>query len=320
MTQRMTNLYKVLGLEKSASADDIKRAYKKLAVQNHPDKGGDEKKFQEISNAYDVLSDPKKKQEYDNGGSNENRFNRNHDDIFAHFFGRRGGPQQPQKCNDIVKPYKISLHDAFTGVKKIVKIKLKAFNLDKLKSCDDCNGMGRIKNIRSMGVFQQVFEMQCNNCSGTGSKNLEESAYEIEKTLELNIPKGINNDNKICIDGCGEQPKVKNKKPGNLVFNIEIMNNDVFRRDKDDLHSSIKIDFISSLCGENIQFNIMDEDKITFNTSEFNIVHPNKKYEFKEKGMPIQGTNKRGNLYIEFNIEYPTLTKEQKKGIKEILK
>ena len=161
----MTNLYQVLGLEKSASADDIKRAYKKLAVQNHPDKGGDEKKFQEISNAYDVLSDPKKKQEYDSGGSNGNRFNGNHDDIFAHFFGRRGGgPQPPQKCNDILKPYKITLRDAFTGVKKTLKIKLKAFNLDKLKSCDDCNGMGRIKNIRNMGVFQQVFEMQCNSC------------------------------------------------------------------------------------------------------------------------------------------------------------
>ena len=105
----MTNLYQVLGLEKSASAEDIKRAYKKLAVQNHPDKGGDEKKFQEISNAYDVLSDPKKKQEYDSGGSNGNRFNGNHDDIFAHFFGRRGGgPQPPQKCNDILKPYKIT--------------------------------------------------------------------------------------------------------------------------------------------------------------------------------------------------------------------
>ena len=98
------------------------------------------------------------------------------------------------------------------------------------------------------------------------------------------------------------------------------MNNDTFTRDKDDLHSSIKIDFISSLCGANIHFNIMDEDKITFNTSEFNIVHPNKKYEFKGKGMPVQGTNRRGNLYIEFDVDYPILTEEQKKGIKEILK
>jgi DnaJ family protein A protein 2 len=316
----MTNLYQVLGIDKSASAEDIKKAYKKLAVQNHPDKGGDEKKFQEISNAYNVLSDSKKKLEYDNGGSNGNRFNGNNEDIFAHFFGRRGGQQQSQKCNDIIKSYPITLRDAFTGVKKILKIKLKSYNLDKLKSCDDCNGVGRIKNIRNMGIFQQVFEMQCNSCNGTGSKNLEESAYEIEKTLELNIPKGIHNNNKICIDGCGEQPKVINKKPGNLVLNIEIINNDAFTRDKDDLHSSISINFTSSLCGANIEFNIMDEDKITFNTSQFNIVHPNKKYEFKEKGMPIQGTDKRGNLYVEFNIEYPILTEEQKKYIKDILK
>lgn len=318
----MTNLYQILGLEKSASTDDIKKAYKKLAVQNHPDKGGDEKKFQEISNAYDILSDPKKKQDYDNGNSNGNRHHANHDDIFAHFFGRNGGPRQEpvQKCNDILKPYKITLREAFTGVKKTLKIKLKAYHLDKLKSCDDCNGMGRIKNIRNMGIFQQVFEMQCNSCSGSGSKNIEECAYEIEKILELHIPKGVHNNNNICIDGCGEQPKVANKKPGNLIFNIEIINNDAFIRDGDNLNAVITINFIDSICGANVNFNIMDEDSINFNTSMFNVVHPNKKYEFKDKGMPILGRNAKGNLYIEFNIEYPILTDEQKKGIKELLK
>lgn len=315
----MSNLYQILGLERSASADDIKRAYKKLAVQNHPDKGGDEKKFQEISNAYDVLSDPKKKHEYDTGGTNGGNC-RNHDDIFAHFFGRRSGPQQPQKCNDIIRSYKITLREAFTGIKKTLKIKLKSFNLDKLKQCDDCSGAGRIKNIRNMGVFQQVFESNCNTCKGTGSNNLDECAYEIEKTLDLNIIKGIQNNSKICIDGCGEQPKMRNRKAGNLIFNIEIMNNNTFTRNGNDLYSSVKINFIDSLCGANIIFNIMDEETVKFNTSKFNIVHPNKKYEFKDKGMPIQGTNKRGNLYIEFDVDYPILTEEQKNNIKTILK
>lgn len=320
----MTNLYQILGIEKTASADDIKKAYKKLAVQNHPDKGGDEKKFQEISNAYDILSDPKKKQDYDNGNNGgQHQHHASHEDIFAHFFGRNGGSggQTPiQKCNDILKPYKITLREAFTGVKKTLKIKLKAYHLEKLNKCDDCNGMGRIKNIRNMGIFQQVFEMQCNTCNGTGSNNLEECAYEIERILELHIPKGVHNNNNICIDGCGEQPKAVNKKPGNLIFNIEIINNDAFTRTGDDLNSIITINFIDSICGANINFNIMDEDSIMFNSSQFNIVHPNKKYEFKEKGMPVLGKNTRGNLYIEFNIVYPILTDEQKKGIKELLK
>jgi DnaJ homolog subfamily A member 2 len=319
----MTNLYQILGVENSASADDIKKAYKKLAVQNHPDKGGDEKKFQEISNAYDILSDPDKKRAYDNGNNGQHHHHANHEDIFAHFFGRHGGHGghgEPQKCSDILKPYKISLQEAYTGVKKILKIKLKTFHLEKLKSCDDCNGMGRIKNIHNIGIFQQIVEMQCNTCNGSGSKNLEECAYEIEKILELHIPKGVNNNNNICIDGCGEQPKTPNKKPGNLIFNIEITANDSFTRNGDDLNAVITINFIDSICGANINFNIMDEDTITFNTSMFNIVHPNKQYEFKEKGMPILGRNTRGNLYIEFKIEYPILTDEQKKGIKEILK
>jgi DnaJ-class molecular chaperone len=98
------------------------------------------------------------------------------------------------------------------------------------------------------------------------------------------------------------------------------MNNDTFTRNGNDLYSSVKINFIDSLCGANIIFNIMDEETVKFNTSEFNIVHPNKKYEFKDKGMPIQGTNKRGNLYIEFDIDYPILTEEQKNNIKTILK
>ena len=317
----MTDLYGVLGLNKSASNEDIKRSYKKLAVENHPDKGGNEKKFQEISNAYNILSDPKKRAEYDNGGKQQQFHNR--DDIFRHFFGNRHGfsnNREPEKCNDIVRPYKISLRDAYIGVKKTLNIKLKAYNLNKLKMCEDCNGQGRIKNIKNMGVFQQIFEGPCGTCKGIGSNNLEECSYELEKTLELSIPKGVHHNNKICIDGCGEQPKSKNKKPGNLIFNIEVSPNDVFRREGNNLYSSIKIDFISSLCGANIQFNIMDEDKLIFNTSQFNIVYPNKQYEFKDKGMPIQGTNKKGSLYLEFLIDYPVLTDEQKASLQKILK
>lgn len=315
----MNDLYKILGLNKTASQDEIKNAYKKLAIKNHPDKGGDEKTFQNISNAYNILSDPKKKQEYDNGGQQGHRFNGNHDDIFAHFFGARRGQQRNEehKCNDILKSYKISLKDAFTGLKRTLKIKLKAYNHEKTTECENCNGKGRIKNIRNLGIMTQVFESQCNTCNGVGYGNLEEASYEIEKTIELVIPKGIQNNHKICIDECGEQPKVKNKKAGNLIFNIEIQENDVFKRENNNLHTKMKIDFISSICGANVKFNIMDEEMLNFNTSEFGIVYPNKKYEFKNKGMPIQRSNNRGNLYLEFEIDYPKLTDEQRDKLRK---
>ena len=96
----MANLYDILGVQKNASQDDIKKAYKKLAIQNHPDKGGDEKKFQEISNAYDVLGDQKKRQDYDNGGQ-QFRGRPNHEDIFAQMFGHKmnGMNNKNQKFN-----------------------------------------------------------------------------------------------------------------------------------------------------------------------------------------------------------------------------
>jgi len=308
----MTNLYQILGIEKSATSDDIKKAYKLLAIKFHPDKGGDENKFQEISNAYDILSDTKKKNEYDNGGDT----NMNND-IFAHFFGNRN--QRPQrnneKCNDIIKNYKISLKDSFNGLKKTLKIKLKAYNHDKMKKCNKCNGMGRIKNIRNMGVFTQVIEMPCDSCQGCGFIGSDDASYEIEKVLEFIIPKGIKNNNKICIDKCGEQPKVSNKIPGNLIFNIEIELDKKFIRNENNLETKIQLCFISSICGENIKLNILDDEVFDFNIKDLGIVHPNKKYEFKNKGMPIQGTNNRGNLLIEFDIDYPILNDDQRNNL-----
>jgi DnaJ family protein A protein 2 len=169
----MANLYDILGVQKNASQDDIKKAYKKLAIQNHPDKGGDEKKFQEISNAYDILGDQKKRQDYDNGGQ-QFRGRPNHEDIFAQMFGHKmnGMNNKNQKkqhsCSDINRNYKISLKDAYTGTIKNLKIKLKAYHFDKIKECNDCNGMGRIKNIQNMGIFTQIFEAPCNKCKTTG--------------------------------------------------------------------------------------------------------------------------------------------------------
>ena len=323
------NYYQILGIQKSASQDEIKKAYKKLAVKEHPDKGGDAKKFQSISNAYNVLSDPKKRENYDRfGNENANRPQNPHD-IFAHFFGKTqnnpfGRPhhQQPVnvKCNDILHNYNISLRECYTGVKKQIKIKTKAYKFDKLKQCETCQGVGSIKNVKNMGVFTQIFESQCNDCKGTGviDKN-NNASYEIEKIVDLEIPCGVQNNHHIVLEGLGEQPKTKNYKAGNLIFKINIQPNDVFERIGNDLYSSINIDFISSITGANIRYNIMDEDIFEFNTKQFNIVYPEKKYKFENKGMKYDKGNKRGDLYLSFNINYPTLSDSQRNNIHQSL-
>lgn len=318
------NYYEILGVNKSASQDEIKRAYKKLAVKQHPDKGGDSKKFQSISNAYNVLSDPKKRENYDRfGNENANRPQNPHD-IFAHFFGKGHNPfgraqqQQPanMKCNDIIHNYNISLRECYTGVKKQIKIKTKAYKFDKLKQCDTCQGLGSIKNVKNMGVFTQIFESQCSDCKGAGfiDKN-NNASYEIEKIVDLEIPCGVQNNHHIVLEGLGEQPKSRTSKPGNLIFKINIHKNDVFERIGNDLHSSIKIDFISSITGANIRYNIMDEDIFEFNTKQFNIVYPDKKYKFENRGMRYDKGNKRGDLYLTFEINYPELSDTQRTEI-----
>jgi DnaJ family protein A protein 2 len=330
----MVNYYDILGIPKNASPEDIKRAYKKLAVKHHPDKGGDEKKFQDINNAYDVLTNKEKKENYDRTGDENRRGGMgptgptgpNPHDIFAHFFGRGHGGHpgnqhmnRSHKCNDIIHTYKISLRDAFNGVKKQIKIKTKAYHFDKLKECENCQGTGKVKNVKNMGVFTQIFETACDLCKGTGIIDKDNSAsYDIEKLVHLIIPKGVNDGHNIIHKELGEQPKRKIDKPGDLIFKIQVLPNDVFTRIGNDLHSSIKIDFISSITGANIRYNIMDEDIFEFNTNRFNIVYPDKKYKIENKGMYIND-NKRGDLYLTFDIEYPILSNEQRDKIRQIL-
>jgi DnaJ family protein A protein 2 len=318
--------YNILGVNKNASIDEIKRAYRKKATTEHPDKGGDEKKFQEISNAYHVLSNPEKKKKYDNAGGQENPGGGggDHHDFFRQFFHtsfHQQEQQRPQKCNDIQHNYNVSLEDVFKGINKQVKIKLKAYKFEFFETCEKCQGKGIIQNRRQNGPFCQIFQSQCDNCNGSGvtvKKGKEkESFYEKEKIINLDIPKSIRNNTKIISENHGEQPKRKDIKPGNLVFNINIKEDTNFRRDNFDLHTILEINYIDSIVGKDINLNILNSDHLFFNTSELGILQSNKKYKFPNKGL-YMGDN-RGSLFIEFNINYPKLDDKKRNEIKEAL-
>lgn len=335
-------LYNTLGLKRDASATDIKRAYKKLALTNHPDKGGDEKKFQEISNAYNILSDPNKKRDYDRNGefqnSGGNRTTQmNPQDIFKQFFGGRPPPSfqhhqnhqnQPPKpvqvrCNDITHDLFISLEDVAKGVMKTFKIKIKAYKEGCYVDCHKCYGSGKVQSVKKMGNLTHMTTIKCDVCMGEGiiikgSLKENEIKYDKDINVKLDIPKGINNSHRITLKGNGEQPKHHRQTAGDLIFVIKVRDHDTFTREKNNLIYRERISFIDAVCGKNIELNILGIDNVNIDTGGvLGIIKPNYRYPFQGKGLPIEGTDRRGDLIFIFDIDYPILNDHKRISLRE---
>lgn len=256
-----TKLYETLEVEKTASQKEIKKAYFRLSKLHHPDKGGEEHKFKEISAAYEILSDPEKRQQYDKYGlegvDDDAGAAARGEDLFSMFFGGGGRgrrPQGPRRGPAVNHPIKVSLEDLYNG--KTVKLAInRKVITGEVKVCTKCKGQGAVMEIRQLGPGM-VTQMQrtCTDCSGQGSTAPTKNE---RKVLEVHIEKGAHNNSKITFAGAADE--VPGLEPGDVNFIIQEKEHELFKRKGADLLVTKDISLNQALTGLTVSETITAE-------------------------------------------------------------
>ena len=348
--------YEVLGVSRDASDDEIKKAYRRLAMKYHPDRNnGDkaaEEKFKQVGEAYSILSDPQKRVAYDRYGKagvdpsaagaggfggfggfgqGQGGFG-DFSDIFSEIFGggagggRRGGPKVFRGA-DVSYSLEITLEQAVAGAKTDIRVPVweecetchgsGCKSGTSKKTCPHCGGSGMININRGFLQVQQT----CPYCHGTG-EIISDPCPDCQgrgrnrktKTLEINIPAGINDGQRIRIQGKGE-PGPNGGPCGDLFVQVFIKQHEIFQRDGDDLHADLPLSFATAALGGEVSVPTMGtEARITIPEG----TQTGKIFRLRGKGVPHLHGGGNGDLYVHAFVETPVnLTSKQKKMLKE---
>ncbi|HLF17969.1 MAG TPA: molecular chaperone DnaJ [Candidatus Omnitrophota bacterium] len=347
--------YEILGVAKDAVLADIKKKYRSLALKYHPDRVPEgqkkeaEEKFKEISEAYGVLSDPKKRQTYDQYGhagidqnfTAEDIF-RGADfssvfgdtdlgDIFSQFFGgqdifggRRSRSRGPQRGHDIQYEIDVTLEEAFSGIKKNIRVPREdlckscngtgAKDSSKLKTCHTCSGSGYVST--SAGFFRM--QQTCPDCRGGGKVITEfcpechgRGAVRVTRNIEVKVPAGVDNSSRLRIAGEGEIGK---GGAGDLYLYIHVLPHNTFQREGDNIYMQLPVSFVKAALGAEVSVPTLNGNvsmKIPSGTQSGRV------FRLKAKGMPnLHGGV--GDQYVNVIIQVPSrLSAEQKRLLEE---
>lgn len=332
-----TKYYDLLGVDAKADDNAIRKLYRKLALKHHPDKNShlspeeaeaNSEKFKEITHAYEVLSDPQKRDIYDQYGeeglSGQGGMGGMGDDIFSQFFGGGGfggGPQRPQRGKDIKHSLACTLEELYKG--RTAKLALNRSILcatctgtgskdGKLKKCASCNGMGMKFVTKQMGPMIQRFQTVCDQCQGQGDIISPDDrcptckgkkVVQERKILEVHIEPGMKDGQRIVFSGEGDQePGIT---PGDVIFVIDERPNEHFVRKGNDLYYDAEIDLLTALAGGSYAFKHVSGDFIEITIAPGEVISPNTIKVVENQGMPIYKQSGHGNLFIKFSVKFP---------------
>lgn len=271
-----TKFYKLLEVEKDASETEIKKAYRKMAIKHHPDKGGDPEKFKEITRAYEVLSDSEKRSTYDRFGEEglEEGGGGDPSDIFEAFFGGgKGGGRgkaRKQKTKDVVQPLKVTLEQLYTGQTKKMAITRQVIDKKRgVQSCGECGGRGVTVQTVRMGPMIQQMQSACGACGGQGKSFRTKSEKEI---LEVHIQKGSPDKHKITFREMADE--APDHDAGDVIFTINEQPHKDFKRKGADLFLERNISLVEALCGFTLEITHLDGRKLLVSSTPGDIVKP----------------------------------------------
>lgn len=336
--------YEVLGVARNASEDELKKAYRRLAMKHHPDRNPDdagaEAAFKEAKEAYEMLSDASKRRAYDahghaafehgtgggGGGQSQADINDIFGDIFGNIFGGGGGARGPRRGADIGYVIELDLEDAVAGVDKRIEVptmvgcgpcKGSGSEDGKVETCTTCQGRGQVRFQRGIFSMQQP----CPTCGGRGQKlsNPCKSCHgagrvEEEKVLSVKIPAGVDNGDRIRLSGEGEAGPA-GAQAGDLYVEIRVRDHAIFQRDGDDLHCEVPIRFSQAALGDTIRVPTLGgEAEIRVPTE----TQTGKVFRLREKGVKSVRSRSTGDLYCRVVVETPVnLTPQQRDLLKQ---
>jgi molecular chaperone DnaJ len=334
--------YETLGVSRTVSESELKSAYRKLAMQWHPDRNPGnkecEQKFKEINEAYDVLKDAEKRAAFEHGnGASAHGFGADFSsafsDIFEGIFGmgssRRASGRE--RGADLRYNMEITLEDAYFGKTAEIRIPTSvtcetcsgtgAKPGSKPKACPHCGGMGKIRHAQGFFTLErtcpgchgrgQVIEDPCKSCSGSGRVTRE-------RTLSVNIPAGVEDGTRIRLAGEGEAG-LRGGPPGDLYIFLSIASHDLFQRDGADLHCRVPVSMVTAALGGEFEVPTIDKSKSRVKIPAG--TQSGRRFRLQGKGMPVLRSKQTGDMYVQVIVETPqNLTKKQRELLLEFEK
>lgn len=341
--------YEVLGVGRDASGEEVKKAYRKLARQYHPDfnpgSAEAEQHFKEVKEAYDVLSDPQKKEQYDRFGHQENPFagfggghggfaGFGFEDIFESFFGgsSRNRPPGPERGADLRYDLEISLEEAFHGGEREIYLPRtevcpecagsRCRHGARPESCPDCNGSGQRQTVRNTPFGRFVNTQICGRCQGEG-KIIVDPCPECrgqglvlrQRKTKIKIPPGIDSNLKLRVTGGGEAGR-RGGPPGDLYVFISVRPHKLFRREKDNILYELSVSMAQAALGLETEVPTLEGPQI-IRVPEG--TQPGSLLKLKGKGMPRLRGSGRGDQIVEVKVVIPKrLSNRQKELLAEL--